>query len=46
MGAGARIGRTTTKKLFSLGIRTIGDLAKADEEMIKVHLKTPGKILQ
>ena len=40
------VGRATTKKLFSLGIRTIGDLAKADEEMIRAHLKTPGKIIQ
>jgi len=40
------VGRATTKKLFSLGIRTIGDLANADEEMIKAHLKTPGKIIQ
>ena len=40
------VGRATTKKLFSLGIRTIGDLATADEEMIKAHLKTPGKIIQ
>ena len=40
------VGRATTKKLFSLGIRTIGDLATAEEEMIKAHLKTPGKIIQ
>lgn len=40
------VGHATTKKLFSLGIRTIGDLANAEEEMIKAHLKTPGKIIQ
>ena len=40
------VGRTTTKKLFSLGIKTIGDLANANEEMIKAHLKTPGIIIR
>lgn len=40
------VGRATTQKLFSLGIRTIGELAKADEQMIKAHLKTPGAIIQ
>lgn len=40
------VGKATTKKLFSLGIRTIGELALADEEMIKSHLKTPGKVIQ
>lgn len=40
------VGRATTKKLFSLGIKTIGELANADEKMIKAHLKTPGLIIQ
>lgn len=40
------VGRATTKKLLSLGIRTIGELATADEEMIKAYLKTPGRIIQ
>lgn len=40
------VGRATTKKLFSLGIRTIGELACADEKMIKAHLHLPGEILQ
>lgn len=40
------VGRATTKKLFSLGIKTIGDLANANEEMIKAHLKTPGMIIR
>ena len=40
------VGRATTKKLLSLGIRTIGELAVADEEMIKAYLKTPGMIIQ
>lgn len=40
------VGRATTRKLLSLGIRTIGDLATADTEMIKAYLKTPGQIIQ
>lgn len=40
------VGRATTKKLFSLGIKTIGELAIADEDMIKAHLKLPGQIIQ
>lgn len=40
------VGRATAKKLLSLGIRTIGELATADEEMIKAYLKTPGRIIQ
>lgn len=40
------VGRATTKKLFKLGIRTIGELASADELVIKSHLKKPGKIIQ
>lgn len=40
------VGRATTQKLFSLGIKTIGELANADEQMIKAHLKTPGLVIQ
>ncbi len=40
------VGRATTMKLLKLGIRTIGDLAKADEQVIKAHLKKPGLIVQ
>ena len=40
------VGRSTTQKLFSLGIKTIGELAKADEQVIKAHLKTPGLVIQ
>lgn len=40
------VGRATTKKLLSLGIKTIGELATADEQLIKAHLKTPGQIIQ
>jgi len=40
------VGRATTKKLFNLGIKTIGELANADEEMIRAHLKTMGTVVQ
>lgn len=40
------VGRATTKKLLSLGIKTIGDLARADEQVIKAYLKKPGLIVQ
>ncbi|MBQ8815543.1 MAG: DNA polymerase IV [Lachnospiraceae bacterium] len=40
------VGRATTKKLFSLGIKTIGELANADEWVIKTHLKLLGQIIQ
>lgn len=40
------VGKATAAKLHSLGISTIGELAQADEEMIRAHLKTPGEIIQ
>ena len=40
------VGKATTRKLFALGIKTIGDLAAADEQMLRAHLKTPGSIIQ
>ena len=40
------VGRATTAKLNRYGIRTIGDLAKADEAFIKANLKRPGQIIQ
>lgn len=40
------VGKATTAKLHRLGIYTIGELAQADEEMIRAHLKTPGEIIQ
>lgn len=40
------VGRATTAKLHRLGIYTIGELAKADEELIQAHLKLPGRIVQ
>lgn len=39
-------GCATTAKLHRLGIYTIGDLAKADDELIRAHLKLPGQIVQ
>lgn len=40
------VGRATTKKLLNLGIKTIGDLARANEDMIRAHLKTMGIVVQ
>lgn len=40
------VGRATTVKLHRLGIFTIGDLAAADENLVKAHLKKPGQIIQ
>ena len=40
------VGEATAEKLHRLGIHTIGELALADEEMIKAHLKIPGEIIQ
>ena len=38
-------GPAATKKLFHLGIYTIGDLAKTEPELLKYHLKKQGEIL-
>ncbi len=40
------IGRKTTEKLHNLGIKTIGQLAKADDNMLKFHFKSQGKIMK
>ena len=40
------VGRATTRKLNNLGITTIGELAHADENMIRAHLKTMGTVVQ
>lgn len=40
------VGKATAAKLHRLGIQTIGELAQADEEMIRAHLKRPGEIIQ
>lgn len=39
-------GRATVEKLHRLGIQTIGELAEADESMIRSHLKKHGQTLQ
>lgn len=39
-------GRATVEKLHGLGIRTIGELAQADEGMIRAHLKKHGETIQ
>lgn len=39
------VGRDTTKKLFSVGIRTIGDLANADISWLKSLLKKQGEVI-
>lgn len=39
------VGRSTAAKLFSMGIRTIGDLAQADPRLLKGHLKKQGEII-
>ena len=39
------VGRSTVKQLYLLGIRTIGDLAKADPELLKRHLKKHGELI-
>ncbi len=39
------VGRATTKKLFSMGIRTIGELAAADPAWLKSILKKQGEVI-
>jgi DNA polymerase-4 len=39
------VGRATTKKLFNFGIKTIGELAKADVKFLKLHLKKHGEVV-
>lgn len=39
------VGRATTKKLFSVGIKTIGDLAAADPVWLRTLLKKQGEII-
>ena len=40
------VGKATEKSLKLLGIRTIGELAKADVKLLKLHLKKQGEIIQ
>ncbi len=39
------VGRATAKKLFDLGIRTIGELAAADPVLLKSILKKQGEVI-
>ena len=39
------VGKATEKSLKLLGIRTIGELAKADVKLLKLHLKKQGEII-
>ncbi len=39
------VGRAARRKLFQLGIRTIGALAEADPQILKAHLKKQGEII-
>ncbi len=39
------VGRATTQKLFSVGIKTIGELAKSDPAWLKSILKKQGEIV-
>ncbi len=39
------VGKSTVKKLNILGIRTIGDLARMDVEVLKAHLKKHGEVI-
>ncbi|BCN29618.1 DNA polymerase Y family protein [Anaeromicropila herbilytica] len=39
------VGRATEKKLLSLGILTIGDLAQTDLSILKSHLKKHGEVI-
>ena len=39
------VGRVTTKKLLTMGIHTIGDLAQTDVELLKLHFKRQGEVI-
>lgn len=39
------VGRATAKKLRNLGIRTIGELANGDPEILRAHLKKHGEVI-
>jgi DNA polymerase-4 len=40
------VGRATAPKLYRLNIFTIGDLARADSELLACHLKSWGRYIQ
>ena len=39
------VGKSTEKKLKLLGIKTIGELAKADVKLLRLHLKKQGEVI-
>lgn len=39
------VGRATQKKLWKLGIRTIGELAQTDTDILKAHFKKHGEVI-
>lgn len=39
------VGRATTKKLFNMGIQTIGQLAETDVSILRAHLKKHGELI-
>lgn len=39
------VGRATAKKLFSLGIHTIGELANTDPDILRAHMKKHGEVV-
>lgn len=39
------VGRSTTKKLFGLGIQTIGELANTDVSLLRDHFKKQGEVI-
>lgn len=39
------VGKATAKKLFTLGIRTIGELAASDPYLLKLHLNKHGEVI-
>lgn len=39
------VGRATEKKLKNLGIKTIGQLAKMDEDILRAHFKKQGEVI-
>ncbi len=39
------VGRATTKRLYTLGIQTIGELANADISILKSHFKKHGEVI-
>lgn len=39
------VGRSSAERLKLLGIKTIGDLAKSDQDMLTAHLKSHGRVI-